>query len=73
MSEFNFVFLVGKKVLLKLDDEESHIGKIKQVFDDFIVLEDDANTHMIRKTRVGSVIVSKENNKTITTGKKRAK
>ena len=63
MGEFNFVFLVNKKVLLKLDDDESHVGKIKQVFDDFVVLEDDANTHMIRKTRINSVIVSKENNK----------
>ena len=48
---------------IKLNDEESHVGKVKQVFDDFVVLEDDANTHMIRKTRINSVIVSKENNK----------
>ena len=64
MSEFNFVFLVNKKVLLGLDNDESHAGKVKQVFDDFVVLEDDANTHMIRKTRINSVIISKENNKT---------
>ena len=61
MSEFNFVFLVNKKVLLGFDNDESLAGKIKQVFDDFVVLEDDANTHMIRKTRINSVIVSKEN------------
>jgi len=63
MSEFNFVFLVNKKVLLGLDNDENHTGKVKQVFDDFVVLEDDANTHMIRKTRINSVIISKENNK----------
>jgi len=63
MSEFNFVFLVNKKVLIGLDNGESHAGKVKQCFDDFVVLEDDVNTHMIRKTGINSVIISKENNK----------
>ncbi len=64
MSEFNFVFLVNKKVLLGLENGESHAGKVKQVFDDFVVLEDDANTRMIKKTGINSVVISKENNKT---------
>ena len=39
MSKFNYVTLVGKEVEIKIIRDKSFKGKVKQVFEDVIVLE----------------------------------
>ena len=46
MGNFNFVYLVGKKVSIAIDMfkpgshvKETYVGRIRQVFDDFVILE----------------------------------
>ena len=39
MARFNYVTLVGKEVEIKIIQDKSFIGDVKQVFDDVIVLE----------------------------------
>ncbi len=39
MTRFNYVTLVGKEVEIKIIQDKSFKGKVKQVFDDVIVLE----------------------------------
>jgi len=57
-SNFNFVFLVGKRVKIKARDETKGItGKVKQSFQDFVVLECEESNVMIRQDDIISIEV----------------
>ena len=39
MSKFSYVFLVNKKVEIKLNNGECYSGKVTQAFDNYVVLD----------------------------------
>lgn len=60
-TNFNFVFLVGKRVKIKTTNEtQGIVGKVKQSFQDFVVLECNKSNIMIRQDDVISIEVFNE-------------
>lgn len=54
MAAYNFVCLVGKDVKIITDNSGEYMGKVKQVFDDYVVLYDEED-FIIKRTRIISV------------------
>jgi len=54
MASYNFVCLVGKDIEIVTDQGE-YTGKVKQVFDDFIVLTHTKDDTIIKRSRIVSV------------------
>ena len=52
MSKFNFVTLVGKEVEIKIIRDKSFKGKVKQVFEDVIILESETKDIILKKSDV---------------------
>lgn len=57
MSKFNFVTLVGKEVEIKIIQDKSFKGKVKQVFDDVVILESEKGNIILKKSDVVSIVV----------------
>ncbi len=57
MARFNYVTLVGKEVEIKIIQDMSFKGKVKQVFDDVIVLESEGGDVYLKKQDIISIKV----------------
>ena len=55
VSRFNYVTLVGKEVEIKIIQDKSFKGRVKQVFDDVIVLEDNEKDTYLKKQDIVSI------------------
>lgn len=55
MSKFNFVTLVGKEVEIRIIQDKSFKGRVKQVFDDVVVLEDSEEDTYLKKQDIVSI------------------
>jgi len=52
MARFNYVTLVGKEVEIKMIQDKSFKGKVKQVFEDVIILESERGDVILKKSDV---------------------
>jgi len=52
MARFNYVTLVGKEVEIKIIQDKSFKGKVKQVFEDVIILESERGDVILKKSDV---------------------
>ena len=52
MTRFNYVTLVGKEVEIKTTQDKGFKGKVKQVFDDVIILESEKGDIILKKSDV---------------------
>lgn len=57
MSKFNYVTLVSKEVEIKLTQDKSFKGKVKQVFDDVIILENERGDTILKKEDIVSISI----------------
>lgn len=55
MTRFNYVTLVGKEVEVKIIQDKSFKGKVKQVFDDVVILESEGGDIILKKEDIISV------------------
>lgn len=57
MTRFNYVTLVGKEVEIKIIQDKSFKGKVKQVFDDVVILESEGGDIILKKQDIVSIVV----------------
>lgn len=55
MTRFNYVTLVNKEVEIKLVQDKSFKGRVKQVFEDVIILESGTKDIILKKSDVVSI------------------
>lgn len=56
MSRFNYVTLVSKEVEIKIIQDKSFKGTVKQLYDDVIILESDKGSVILKKSDVVSIV-----------------
>jgi len=60
-SNFSFVFLVGKRVSIEVRERPQNIkGKVKQAFQDFVVIECEKSNLIVRQDDVISIEIFNE-------------
>lgn len=57
MARFNYVTLVGKEVEVKIIQDKSFKGKVKQVFDDVVILESERGDIILKKQDIVSIVI----------------